>query len=207
MATFLGNLEWRFATKQFDPAAKLTNEQRAAIKKAIQFSPSGNGLQPYKIYEIRNPELRAKMREVSYGQAQVTDSDTLFVFASRNDYAQRVEEYVAAAIKADPASKEGIEAYANASLRPGAARMTPDMAKIWASRQPYIALGFGLAACAELGIDSCPMEGFDKVAAGKLLDLPAEYEALAYLAVGKRVSDPTRPKFRFPESDLFVTKE
>ncbi|MCH7492822.1 nitroreductase family protein [Patescibacteria group bacterium] len=73
----------------------------------------------------------------------------------------------------------------------------------WAQRQTYIALGFGLAACAELKIDSCPMEGFQKDEADKALKLPSYLKSTALLAIGYRQDDPTRPKLRYPESDLF----
>lgn len=42
----------------------------------------------------------------------------------------------------------------------------------WTARQTYIAHGFALAACTELQIDSCPMEGFDANAIERILELP-----------------------------------
>lgn len=56
----------------------------------------------------------------------------------------------------------------------------------WADRQTYIAHGFGIAACAELQIDSCPMEGFDPTAVGEILGLPDTQKALVLLPIGYR---------------------
>jgi nitroreductase len=73
----------------------------------------------------------------------------------------------------------------------------------WASRQTYIALGFGLAACAELGIASCPMEGFSSKDVSSILGLEDNLVPVAYLAVGSdAASDGTHPRFRFPVGDL-----
>lgn len=56
----------------------------------------------------------------------------------------------------------------------------------WTSKQVYIAHGFALAACAELEIDSCAMEGFDPVAVGEILGLPENQKALVMLPIGYR---------------------
>jgi len=69
-----------------------------------------------------------------------------------------------------------------------------------------IALGFGLAACAELKIDACPMEGFDSQAVKKILNLSDDFLPVAYLAIGYRdESDDLLKvkKFRFSEEEIF----
>lgn len=61
-------LNWRYAVKGFDPAAKLSEAQMNSLKDVLQLSPSSFGLQPYKFVVVKNPELRAKLREVSWGR-------------------------------------------------------------------------------------------------------------------------------------------
>ena len=76
-------------------------------------------------------------------------------------------------------------------------------AKIWAQKQCYIALGFGLAACAELGVASCPMEGFSREDFDRVLGLPKGDFSTVVMTVGN--ADPEFkpfPKFRFPLKDL-----
>ena len=75
----------------------------------------------------------------------------------------------------------------------------------WASKQTYIAHGFAMAACAELEIDSCPMEGFDSTAVGEILGLPATQKAVVMLPIGYRAPDEApRPKTRFSKEALFT---
>jgi nitroreductase len=75
----------------------------------------------------------------------------------------------------------------------------------WSTKQAYIAHGFALAACAEMQIDSCGMEGFDPVAVGTILGLPPTQRAVVMLPIGYRAADETiRPKVRFPAEKLFT---
>jgi nitroreductase/dihydropteridine reductase len=79
----------------------------------------------------------------------------------------------------------------------------------WAARQAYIALGFGLAAAAELNIHSCPMEGFVPASVAKVLELDNSIEPIALLALGRAstVDDGCGPRFRFPVDDLVLSME
>jgi hypothetical protein len=78
----------------------------------------------------------------------------------------------------------------------------------WAGKQAYLALGFGIAAAAELGIDSGPMEGFDKDGFKEVLGLPEYMYPEVLMAVGFRdKEDQNQPEFRkkvrFPKDTLF----
>jgi nitroreductase len=80
---------------------------------------------------------------------------------------------------------------------------TLEQHKSWADRQTYIAHGFALAACAELKIDSCPIEGFDPAAVDKILGLPEDTSSVVMMPIGYRSEEPQHAKVRFPMSDLF----
>ncbi len=205
MASFLSQLNWRFATKKFDSAKKVSEGDLKTIMEAIRMAPSSFGIQPYHVFVISNDELRAKMSDVSWKQPQVTESSHMFVFCSKTNLAERIDEYIAVASGGDEAVKVGMKGYGD--MMHGALDPRSDEAKLnWAGRQTYLALGFGLAACAELGIDACPMEGFDATALDALLELPSTMHSLAYMAVGYRAAEADRPKVRFPVSDLFTMK-
>lgn len=204
MHTFTTQLDWRFATKAFDTTKKVADSDIAHIKNAIIKSPSSFGIQPYHIVEVTNADLRAKLRAISWDQSQVTDASHVFIFCARTDIVERVDQYLDVASQGKQEIKEAMKGYAD--MMHGSLDNRTDAEKVdWAGRQTYIALGFAMAACAELSIDSCPMEGFDTNATHKLLQLPAHIKPLAFLAIGYRAQDPERPKVRFPETDLFST--
>ncbi len=202
--SFLSQLDWRFATKKFDTTKKVSETDLEKILEAIRKAPSPFGLQPYHMYIVTNPQMREKMRAVSYGQPQVTESSAIIVFCARTDLKNRVEEYVATAHSGTDALDSGLRSYADQSIHPSVDNFTPEQALAWSAKQAYIALGFGLAACAELGIDACPMEGFEREKIDEVLGLPSHVKSQAYMTIGYRLEGPTRPKVRFSEEDIFT---
>lgn len=185
--TFLNNLEWRRAVKHFGNSPV----DISSIVKAIVNAPSSFGLQPYKVIAVRNPELKKRLRAVSFDQSQITECDTLFVFCARTDLNERAEEYM---------KETGAESMREMLM--GFISYLPDKSA-WSARQAYIALGFALAACAELKIPSCPMEGFSASEVHSILGLPDMLVPCVLFAVGSGTeNDGAWPRFRFNKSDL-----
>lgn len=72
----------------------------------------------------------------------------------------------------------------------------------WACKQTYIALGNMMTAAAEIGIDSCPIEGYEKEPVEEILRQSGVIEGNHFgiatmVAFGYRVREP-RPKVRQP---------
>ncbi len=200
---FLENLTWRNATKDFDPTKKIVLEDFQNILDAIRLAPTSFGIEPFHICIIKNPEIRAKIQEIAWNQAQITESSELLIFCSRSDIAEtRIEEWMNTMSGGNSAIREKMADY-EGMMKNFFAKKSESDQKNWADRQTYIALGFALAAAAELHIDSCPIEGFDPVKTDEILDLPQTLKSVVILALGYRKSDPTHPKVRFPHSELF----
>lgn len=202
-------LNWRYATKGFDPAKKLTDEQVAGLKEVLRLSPSSFGLQPYKFVMVKAPELRAKLREHSWGQPQVTDASDLIVLCRRD----RIDEvYVEQFIKMT-ADTRGVEASSFDAYKQMilgfVSGLTPETYAPWADKQVYLALGNLLTSCAVMGIDASPMEGFDPTKYDEILELPAKgLRAVVICAVGTRSAEDKyaeAKKVRYPQEELFVT--
>lgn len=202
MSSFLQNLNWRFATKKFDPEKKVSDADLAKILQAIQKAPSSFGLQTFHVEVISNKDLRNIMQTSSFGQSQVVDASHVLVFCGRNDVSERITQMIDEMSGGDGEIKKNLKEY-ESSMRGAIEGKSSDQLMNWASRQTYLALGFALAACAELRIDSCPMEGFDSKAIDKILGLPDHMASFAYLSIGCRKEEPQYPKFRFSQDDLF----
>ena len=65
----LAQLNWRYATKQFDPNRKISALDLAALEEALLLTASSGGLQPWKFVVVTDPAVRAKLRPAAYGQA------------------------------------------------------------------------------------------------------------------------------------------
>ena len=182
-SSFIANLKWRRAVKHFAPGPV----DLAPIKSAIANAPSSFGMQPYRVLTITDPEVKIHLREACYDQAQVEECYTLFVFCAIKDVDGRADETI---------KRTGAEAVR--SMITGYIGRLPDKVA-WATEQAYIALGFALAAAAELKIASCPMEGFDKTMLSAMLGLK-DLEPVVLLAVGQYKDDTgLKPRFRFDD--------
>jgi nitroreductase len=161
-------------------------------------------LQPWKFIVVTDPGLRAKLTPASYGQAQIKDASHLVVFEAKNNFN---EADVDAHIK-HVAEVQGAPIAALAPLRNmlvgGIVQAMDEIARnAWARNQAYIALGNLLTSAALLGIDACPMEGFDRAQYDGILGLKAKGLATAVIAtLGYRLATDkicNRAQGEFPE--------
>src|SRR5262245_40321261 len=84
----LGQLNWRYATKQFDPNRKISDQDWATIEQALLLTPSSGGLQPWKFIVVTDPAVRGKLLPASYGQAQIADASHRVVFAAKKNLSE-----------------------------------------------------------------------------------------------------------------------
>ncbi|MBU6370624.1 MAG: nitroreductase family protein [Patescibacteria group bacterium] len=206
--SFVKNLAWRYATKKFDPKKPVAEQDRLAVMEAIRMAPTSFGYQPFHVFEVESKDLREELKKNAWNQPQFTDAPLLFIIAVRSDLVQRIDEFLDIVSDKDPEKRKALKPYEDMMKGP-ASRANTEQATAWAAKQAYIALGFGLAAAAEMSLDACPMEGFDAKAFEKILGLPENLHVQAALAVGYRAADDEaakRPKVRFPKSELFSKK-
>ena len=185
----LSALNWRYAVKKYDTSRPIDDATWDALEETLVLAPSGIGLQPWKFFVIDDPAVRARLREASYGQPQITEAAKLIVFASRVGYSEAdVDRFIArvAEVRNQPLEAlAGLRAAAMSVVaRPQADR------DVWAARQAYIALGTFVTAAAALGVDASPMEGLDPAAYDVILGLQEKgYHTLAVAAAGYRSSE------------------
>ena len=204
--SFLTNLSWRYATKKFDTSRKVSQEDLDSILEAIRMTPTSFGLQPYHFYVVTSDEVKNTIQAAAWNQPQIGTSSHLIVFTARTDLMVNKEEYftLMSGGNADVrANLKGFEDMMNGFIE---GKSDPKDVLAWSAKQAYIAQGFALAACAELEIDSCPMEGFDPKAVGDILSVPESQKVLALLPIGYRAPGeaPRGPKVRFSREALFT---
>ncbi len=171
MSNLIETLKWRYATKKFDATKKISNEDLETLKEAIRLSASSYGLQPYKVLIIENPEVRAKLQPVSWGQSQIVDASHLLVFANMTDFgAEQIDAYLNNIVETRQIPLESIAGYGD-FMKSKLTTLPADKLGNWTSKQTYIALGNLLSAAAELKIDATPMEGFEAEKVNEILGL------------------------------------
>jgi len=195
-------LEWRYATKLFD-TKKLPIATWSALEKSLQLAPSSYGLQPWKFVVVENPEIRAKLRPVSWNQSQVTDASHLVVFSRRTEMTEKdVQDFFNLIVSERKVEAEKIEAYRQMMISGVVKGKDAAAQKEWAARQVYIALGQFMAAAAVMGVDTCALEGIDPAAYDDILGLKGSgYETVVACAAGYRSAEDkyaAMKKVRFP---------
>jgi nitroreductase len=188
-------LNWRYATKKFDPAKK------------IPVAPSSFGLQPWQFVVVSDPAVRQKLVAVSWGQTQVADASHLVVFAFKKDLgAADVEKLIAHTVATRGGSPAALDGYKGMMLQSLAGAKAAGTLDAWQSRQVYIALGQFMAAAALLGVDTCPMEGINPAKYDEILGLiGTPYTTLCACPAGYRAADDkyaAAPKVRFPAAEV-----
>jgi nitroreductase len=209
MNTFLDNQNWRYATKKFDAAKKISATDLDFLKEAVRLSASSYGLQLYKVIIVESSELRAQLLPAAFGQTQVTDASHLFVIASQVNVGNtEIDAYLknASAIRNLPI--ESLSGYGG-FMKGAINAMSEDIKSNWTAKQTYLVLGNLLNAAAELNIDSTPMEGFNPVQFNEILGLDKlNLNTALVVPVGYRhEEDDTQhlKKVRKSNEDLFIT--
>lgn len=203
-AEILTALNWRYATKVFDPAKKIPAETWGALEESLILTPSSYGLQPWKFLIVQDAELREQLVAHSWRQRQVADCSHLVVMAVKKAYS--LDDLDAFITRMAEVRGGTAEALAGFRKMVAGTQAQGYMTKEWAKMQAYIALGQFMTSCALLGIDTCPMEGFVPAKYDELLGLEAQGLTTAVLCpAGYRHADDryaSLPKVRFTNADV-----
>lgn len=201
----------RKTTKAFEPGTTLTPAQSAAVRELLRMSPSSTNAQPWH-FMIASTEV-AKRRiaagasgKFAYNEPKIMNAAEVVVLCART----RLDDAYLTQVL-DQETQDGRLATEEArtnqyNVRKGYVQMheASDSVLSWATRQVYIALGFLLLGAAEMGVDACPIEGFDCTAIDAELELAEQgLHSVVLVALGRSsVADfnATLPKSRLPAS-------
>jgi nitroreductase len=204
------SLNFRYATKVFDPSKIISQQDWDIIEKSLLLTPSSYGLQPWKFTVVKSNDIRSKLRLVSWNQSQITDASHLVVFSSKIkiDIAY-IEKFIKLTATKRGIDESFIEQYKQMMIGDLVNGPRSKVIDIWASRQTYIALGNVMTVAATQGIDTCAIEGLDPVEYQKILSIPDDYKVLCACVFGYRSSDDkyaSLAKVRFDKSDIIDYK-
>jgi nitroreductase len=203
----LDQLQWRYATKQFDPNKKILDDVWKVLEQSLVLSPSSFGLQPWKFLVVTNPEIRQQLVAHSWGQKQVAEASHLVVFAVKNDIEPSyVDRYVERMAEIQQVAPESLAKFGDVVKGFIDNPPYPLDIKAWSTRQVYIALGQYMTTAAMLGVDTCPLEGFNPAKYDEVLGLTNQgYSSVVVCPAGYRAADDkyaSKPKVRFATEDV-----
>ena len=205
--SFLSQLNWRYATKKYDATAKLPQEKLDQILEAIRMAPSSSGFQPYDVMVITNPAIREKLRAAAFNQPQLTEASVVLVFAAwENIHAGNLGKVFDCMAEVRGAS-DSLAERRKTSIA-GFEGKSAEQNFNHAAQQAFIGLGFGLAAAAELKVDSSPMGGFNAAQFDEILGLKEKgLRSVVIMCLGTRAAEGdwlvNLKKVRRPKAAMF----
>jgi nitroreductase len=190
-------IETRRSIKAYDPEHRMSEAEMERLMSLAMLSPTAFNIQNWRFVLVRDPELRKQIRAASWDQAQVTDASLLVVLTADlkswekeparywKNAPQPVQDYLVPAIGQYYGGKDQVQR--DEAMRScGMAAMTL------------------MLAAKEMGYDSCPMDGFDFDAVGKLIKLPQDHAIAMFVAIGKGVREPWPRGGQLPMNDVVI---
>lgn len=211
---------FRHATKVFDPERKISESEFNTILETARLSPSSFGMEPWQLLVVQTPEKRELFREFNWGANGASNgtagqlgtashyctflAHTGATMTHHSDYQQKHMKEV----KQFPDEVIGFinntfQKFQEHDFHIEGDRQISD----WSARQAYIALGNMMTAAAKMGIDSCPIEGFEMDKAIAVLEEHFGIDSKLYrpavmVAFGYRADRPMFPKTRRKMEDV-----
>ncbi len=190
-------IETRRAVKAFDPDHKMAAAEIERLLSLALMAPTAFNIQNWRFVLVRDPALRKEICKVAWDQAQVTDASLLVVLCADlksweknparywRNVAKPVQDFIVPAIHQYYAGREQVQ-------------------RDEAMRSCGIAAMTLMLAAKEMGYDSCPMDGFDFEAVGRLINLPPDHAIAMLVAIGKGLKEPMPRGGQLPISEVVI---
>lgn len=205
---------FRHATKVFNPDRKISGDEFNTILEAARLSPSSFGFEPWQMLVVQSPEKRELFRDFSWGAngafngtaGQLGTASHFVIFLAHTDATMKHNsEYQQQFMKEVKQLPDDVIGFMNQAFQKfqehdfhieGERQITD-----WSGKQAYIAMGNMMSVAAMLGIDSCPIEGFEVDKATEVLEThfgvdPKLYRPAVMVAFGYRAGEPAYDKTR-----------
>ena len=208
----LNAFRFRHACKSYDAAKKIPADDFAYILDTARLSPSSFGLEPWRFLVVQNGTLREELRDIAWGAAdKIMDCSHFVILLARTQAAMQTDyqEKIWGGVHGMPSETvEMMQGFFNQFAETDfAIADNPHSFNDWVAKQTYIALANMMTAAALIGVDSTPMEGFQKENVEKLLSEKGlinldEYRVSIMAAFGYRAGEPKRAKTRQAAGDV-----
>lgn len=201
-------LNWRYATKKFDPSQILPEQKIEVLKQAFNLTATSYGLQPLKMIVISNKELQKQLRQYSMDQQQVDTASHVFVICIEKEVNEAfIQNYFKRVKNIRDTPDEILNPFREFLVEDFKSKALEEI-ETWATYQAYLSMGNLLTVCANEEIDACPMEGFEPEKYDELLSLEAyNLKSVLVLPVGYRAKDDIFSSFkkvRRPLEDVII---
>lgn len=213
-AQIIDAFKFRHATKLFDADKKIDDTAFKTILEAARLSPTSFGHEPFRVMVIQTPEKRELFREFTWGANGMmngsagqlgTASHFGIILASTAETMTAGSDYLQTHYRTVKQLPDDVIEFFNSAygkFQTTDHDITTDrQITDWSGKQAYIVLANMMTAAALMGIDSCPIEGFDMARTTETLKDhfgidTAKWKPAVMFAFGYRAKNPEFPKTR-----------
>jgi len=187
--SLLENLNWRYATKKYDPTKKVAQADVDKIVEAARLAPTSSGLQQFRVIVVSNQELKEKMVPIAWGQEIMADASHVLVFAAWDRYTEERIDTIYNRTTDERGLPRGRFGSYTDKLKAAYLPQTEEENFVHTARQAYIGFALAIAQAAELKVDCTPVEGFTPEELDELLGLKEKgLKSVTMLPIGYRDS-------------------
>ena len=200
---FTEAMNFRHACKIFDEKKTISDEEIHYILEAGRTSPSSFGMEGWKFLVITSEDLKEELRPFCWDQVQITSCSHLIIILAAIDSVKVESGEVEKQFRRREMPQENLDFYMDIYAKHLEETLSTNKNIYhWTSKQSYIALGNMMTAAAYIGIDSCPIEGFEKEKIELALGLDTnKYQVSVILPFGYRLNEQS-PQLRHPFEDV-----
>jgi nitroreductase len=188
----------RRAIKHFDPDHRLSEDDEDLLLRTTILSPTSFNIQHWRFVILRDPDLRRRIRsDLGNDQAQITDASLLILFtADMKAWRKSPERYWRNA----PREVADLLVGWMGPFHEGREWLQRDEAQ----RSIGMAMQTLMLAAQDLGLDSCPMIGFEIERLAELVRLPPDHVMGPMVAIGRGIRKPWPKPGQLPLEELVV---
>lgn len=205
--SFQEAMDFRHACKVFDESKKISDEDIKFILEAGRKSPSSFGMEAWKFLVITNEELKAKLRPACWDQVQITSCSHLVVVLAGIESIKPESGTPKKRFQRREMPQETLDFYLQLYADHLHETLSSDEnIYAWTAKQTAFAGANMMNAAAVKGIDSCPIEGFDRDQVEEILNIDKKKFGLSMLIpFGYRINEQsTQLRVDFDEVVEFI---
>ena len=179
-------IKTRRAIKKFDNTYKMSDEQVQSLMKLTLLSPTSYNQQNWRFVTVTDQAVKELIHVAARNQAQPLDGSLVILLCGNmNAWKDEPLRYW----KNHPAEKQEL---VKTSLEKKYAD-SPQNRRDEAIRSCGFAGQTIMLAARQMGLDSCPMVGFDYDEMAKIIELPDDHLIVLMIVVGKSL-EPAKPR-------------
>ncbi|MBD1372612.1 nitroreductase family protein [Hazenella sp. IB182357] len=174
----------RSSIRHYDPEHKMTESELREILETAILAPSSSNIQPWRFLVIQDQSLKEQLLPIANNQQQIVDASAIIAVLSDVEGYKKAEDIYGGIVKAGRMTEEIKDFYVN-QIHQHYGNLSPaEATRVAMIDGGLVSMQLMLAAKAK-GYDTVPMGGFDPVQFVKLFHVPAQYEPVMLIAIGK----------------------